>query len=278
MSRYSETNARSIAKAISWRVVGTSVTAVVVWLLTRKAFVSLAIGSVDFLSKTALYWLHERAWDRVRVGRRQAKPAVIWLTGLSGAGKTTLAKWLSEELRRAGHNVEHLDGDTVRTIFPTTGYTRGERDEHIRRIGYLAARLERHGVIVVASFISPYAATRAFVRSLCATFIEVYVSTPIEVCERRDVKGLYGKARRGEIEHFTGVSDPYEAPTSCDLTVDTRDISIEDAGNLILRRIITFTETSHGAPARARVPQHLYPSRGLRELSATGNAVVDRQG
>lgn len=250
---YTETHTRSIAKAISWRILGSTATSAIVWLVTRQPFVSLAVAGIDFVSKAGLYWLHERIWDGVRAGRRQARPAVIWLTGLSGAGKTTLAEWLRSELCRAGYEVEHLDGDTVRTIFPSTGYTRAERDAHIRRIGYLAARLEQHGVVVIASFISPYAETRNFVRSLCTTFIEVHVATPIEECERRDVKGLYRRARRGEIACFTGVSDPYEPPQAADLVVDTRDNSVEVAGTLILRRLRALTGNYYGSPARARV-------------------------
>jgi adenylylsulfate kinase len=278
LSQYTETHARSVAKAVSWRVLGTTATTAIVWLITRQPVVSMAIAGVDFLSKTGLYWLHERVWDRIRAGRRQARPVVIWLTGLSGAGKTTLAEWLLRELRRAGHEVEHLDGDTVRTIFPTTGYTRAERDAHIRRVGYLAAKLEQHGVVVLASFISPYSATRAFVRSLCTTFVEVYVATPIDECERRDVKGLYSKARRGEIECFTGVTDPYEAPTAAEIVVDTRNVSIEDAGDAVLRRIRALTRASHGSTARTRVSEHLYPSGGIRQLPTPWNALVDRQG
>jgi adenylylsulfate kinase len=130
--------------------------------------------------------------------------------------------------------IERLDGDTVRDIFPQTGFTREARDAHIKRIGYLASRLEKHGVSVVASFVSPYEESRQFVRKLCRNFVEVYVSTPVEACERRDVKGLYAKARRGEIQNFTGVNDPYEAPSNPDLVVDTDGISVEEAGRQVL--------------------------------------------
>src|SRR5438132_8937728 len=113
--------------------------------------------------------------------------AVIWFTGLSGSGKTTVAEWVAAELRRRGHKVEYLDGDAVRAIFPNTGFTRPERDAHIRRVGFLAGKLEQHGVIVVASFVSPYRESRDFVRSMCRSFVEVWVNTPLAVCEQRDV-------------------------------------------------------------------------------------------
>ena len=160
--------------------------------------------------------------------------AVVWFTGLSGSGKSTVAEWVAAELRRGGRPVEMLDGDAMRRVFPNTGFSKAERDAHIRRVGFLASRLEHHGVTVVASFVSPYRESRDFVRGLCRNFIEVYVSTPIEECERRDVKGLYAKARRGEIQEFTGVSDPYEPPITADLVLDTSRMSVEEAGRQVL--------------------------------------------
>lgn len=161
-------------------------------------------------------------------------PAVVWFTGLSGSGKSTLAEWVGRELRARGERVEMLDGDALRGVFPATGFSRAERDAHVRRAGYLASRLEHHGVFVLASLISPYRESRAFIRGLCRRFIEVHVSTPIEACEQRDVKGLYARARRGEIAEFTGVSDPYEPPESPELRIDTTGISVEEAGRRVL--------------------------------------------
>ena len=165
------------------------------------------------------------------------RAAVVWLTGLSGSGKSTLADWVAGELVRRGHPVERLDGDSMRAVFPNTGFSRTERDAHVKRVGFLASRLEAHGVTVVASFVSPYRESRDFVRGLCQRFIEVYVATPLAECERRDVKGLYAKARRGEIGEFTGISDPYEPPLVPDLTLDTSRMSVEDAGRRILDAI-----------------------------------------
>ena len=159
---------------------------------------------------------------------------VIWLTGLSASGKTTIGEALTDNLKALGHKVEHLDGDLVRKMFPGTGFSREERDKHIKRVGYLAALLEKHGVFVVASFISPYQEARKFVRSKCDNFIEVYVSTPLEECEKRDPKGLYEKARKGEISNFTGISDPYEAPENPEIEIDTTGITVEEAVERIL--------------------------------------------
>jgi len=161
--------------------------------------------------------------------------AVIWLTGLSGSGKSTLAHWVATELKREGRPVEVLDGDAMRAVFPNTGFSKAERDEHIKRVGFLASRLEAHGVTVVASFVSPYRESRDFVRGLCRHFVEVHVATPLDECERRDVKGLYAKARRGEVAAFTGISDPYEPPAKPELVVDTSRLSVEQAGRLVLQ-------------------------------------------
>jgi adenylylsulfate kinase len=164
---------------------------------------------------------------------------VIWLTGLSASGKTTIGDALAENLKTLGHRVEHLDGDLVRKMFPGTGFSREERDRHIKRVGYLAAMLEKHGVFVVASFISPYLEARAFVRSLCSNFIEVYVSTPLNECEKRDPKGLYKKARTGEITNFTGIDDPYEPPENPEIEIDTTGLTVDEA----VERILNYLET-----------------------------------
>ena len=231
---FRETHARSVLKAISWRVLGTLATTALVFVFTRRLSVSLAVGFLEFLSKIGIFWIHERVWDRLRFGRQEIQPVVLWFTGLSASGKSSISDWVTAELRRRGLRVEHLDGDTIRHIFPATGFTRPERDEHIKRIGYLASKLESHGVFVVASFVSPYREARAFVRSLCRHFVEIHVATPVEVCERRDTKGLYVKARRGELRHFTGVDDPYEPPLAPDLVLDMTHMDVGEAGGRVL--------------------------------------------
>ena len=159
--------------------------------------------------------------------RTKAAAPVLWFTGLSGSGKSTIAIRVHEELVRRGVDVEYIDGDALREVFPNTGFTRAEREEHLRRTGYMASRLAAHGVTVVASFVSPYRESRELIRKLCREFMEIYVATPLDECERRDVKGLYARARRGEIKNFTGIDDPYEPPDNPELTLDTRVLSVE---------------------------------------------------
>lgn len=159
---------------------------------------------------------------------KKLKPTVLWFTGLSGSGKSTISEKVYARLKKEGYKVEHLDGDAVREVFPTTGFSKEERDSHVKRVGFVASLLQKHGVFVVASFISPYQDARDFVRDMCEDFTEVYISTPLEECERRDVKGLYEKARKGEIDNFTGISDPYEEPKNPELDIDTTDITPEE--------------------------------------------------
>jgi adenylylsulfate kinase len=169
-------------------------------------------------------------------GTRSPAP-VLWFTGLSGSGKSTIAVRVHEVLAGRGTEVEYIDGDALRELFPTTGFTRDAREEHLRRTGYMASRLAAHGVTVVASFVSPYRESREFIRRLCPGYVEIYVATPLEECERRDVKGLYARARRGEIRNFTGIDDPYEAPERPELTLDTRALSVDQCVDAVLARV-----------------------------------------
>ncbi len=168
------------------------------------------------------------------MSEKKLKPAVLWFTGLSGSGKSTISEKVYPILKERGYRVEHLDGDAIRDIFPKTGFSREERTAHIKRVGYLASRLQAHGVFVIGSFISPYQDARDFVRDLCEDFVEIYISTPLEECERRDVKGLYEKARKGEITQFTGIDDPYEEPENPELEIDTTGISADEAVQMVI--------------------------------------------
>lgn len=168
------------------------------------------------------------------------KGVTIWLTGLSGAGKSTIALALAEVLQKRGvQRLELLDGDIVRqNLTRGLGFSKEDRDENIRRIGFVAHLLTRNGVIVIVSAISPYREIRQEVSDRIGDFMEVYVNAPLEVCEQRDVKGLYKKARTGEIKQFTGISDPYDSPLSPTVECHTDQESITDSVEQILAKMI----------------------------------------
>ncbi len=176
-----------------------------------------------------------------------AKGAVFWLTGLPGSGKTTLARSVAQKLKEEGYRVEVLDGDWVRsTINPDAGFTKEQRALHLRRVAWIARLLARNGVIVLCSFVSPYRDVRRQIREIIeeeVPFYEIYVKCPIEECIKRDPKGLYKKALRGEIKHFTGISDPYEEPENPDLIIDTTSESVEES----VERLYRFVKERVGA-------------------------------
>ena len=165
----------------------------------------------------------------------------VWFTGLSGAGKSTIANIVGERLEELGRLVEYLDGDVVRThLSKGLGFSKEDRDTNIERIGWVASRLTRHGAAVLVSAISPYEETRRKARELVeehGSFVEVFVEASVEECARRDVKGLYEKAFRGEIAEFTGVSDPYEPPSSPELVLRTEDESPEESAQRVLDKL-----------------------------------------
>lgn len=174
--------------------------------------------------------------DRHRMNEH--KSAILWYTGLSGAGKSTLANKVEEKLFEKGFHTYVLDGDNVRMgLNKGLGFDAEARKENIRRIGEVAKLFVDAGVIVSTAFVSPYTADRDMVRALVpeGEFIEIYVSASLEVCETRDTKGLYKKARAGEIKNFTGISDPYEAPENPELTVDTGSQTLDESAEVVLK-------------------------------------------
>jgi adenylylsulfate kinase len=165
--------------------------------------------------------------------------AVLWFTGLSGSGKTTIAHEVEEKLLDAGVPVEILDGDVVReNLSKGLGFSEEDRNTNIRRIAFVAHLLQRNGVFVITAAISPYRAIRDEARAMIKDFIEIYADAPLEVCEERDPKGLYKKARAGEIKGFTGIDDPYEAPESPEVVANTDKEDVSQSAQKVIDKLI----------------------------------------
>jgi adenylylsulfate kinase len=163
---------------------------------------------------------------------------IIWLTGLPCSGKTTLGVAVTMRLRSGGWQVELIDGDLIRrNLWPELGFSKAERDENVRRFGYLAEILSRHDIIPVVCAVSPYRESRDRLRRESSRFVEVYVNAPVEVCEERDVKGMYKKARAGELPDFTGVTDPYEPPLKPEVECFTAQESVEESASKIVQAV-----------------------------------------
>ena len=186
-------------------------------------------------------------WQALEVGReahaalKGQKPALLWFTGLSGSGKSTIANLVEKKLHAAGRHTFLLDGDNVRHgLNKDLGFTEADRIENIRRVGEVAKLMTDAGLIVLTAFISPFRAEREMVRAMLTEgeFLEVFVDTPLEDAEKRDVKGLYKKARSGQLANFTGIDSPYEAPESAEIRIDTTKTSPEQAAELIVNRLL----------------------------------------
>jgi len=243
---FKERLSRTLLKTISWRVCATVTTVIAAYAISGSINFAASMGAVEVIAKSLFYYLHERAWDSAKVGRyalssNNLQPFVLWFTGLPSSGKSTLAENLVRELYRRGVAVKELDGDVVRKIVVNSDFSKQGRNAHIKKMGDLALQFEKHGIPVVASFVSPYRESRDYIRKISTNFVEVYVATPLQLCENRDVKGMYRKARDGEMNNFTGVDDPYEPPLSPELTIDTTDRTVEDCVSQILSYL-----TQHG--------------------------------
>ncbi len=196
--------------------------------------------------------------------RRLPKGFTVWFTGLPSAGKSTLAEILARELRERGLGVEVLDGDVVRQhLCRGLGFSKEDRDENIRRIGFVCGLLTKHGATAIAAAISPYRAIRDEVRASVGNFVEVYVKASVEACMQRDVKGLYKKALAGEIKGFTGVDDPYEPPLKPELIIETETESPQESAARILRKleqlgyVESSQQTSYTPEEEARIRERL---------------------
>lgn len=223
-------------KTIGYRIFSTIATSVISYLLTGDILVSVTIGLWDSIFKFGVYYAFEYFVNRII--NPKIDPAVVWMTGLSGAGKTTIAHEMKHILDKWGNKVVVLDGDEIRNMFSSTGFDEESRKAHNKRVAYMAKLLKDQGSIVIVSLISPYAESRSDARKMIgARFFETYVSTDIATCEGRDVKGLYRKVRAGEIKNFTGVDSPFEAPEFPDIEIGTSDMTVRECAIKIINQL-----------------------------------------
>ncbi|MEX1306893.1 MAG: adenylyl-sulfate kinase [Eubacteriales bacterium] len=210
-------------------------------LIDRVTNMTSACGVIEHSLRRSenVVWQDSDITKEFRASQKSQKPYTLWFTGLSGSGKSTLANALEKKLVALGKHTMLLDGDNVRHgLNKDLGFTESDRVENIRRISEVAALMNTAGLVVLTAFVSPYISDRKQAREIVGgEFLEIYVSTPLEVCEQRDVKGLYKKARTGEIPNFTGVSDPYEPPTDAEIVVDTSDLTVEQAVDFVVSQL-----------------------------------------
>jgi len=234
---YKETNLRSIVKGISWRFIATATTMGIVYLFFGNIELAIATGLLETIAKVGLYWGHEKVWQKIKWGRKRIAPFNIWFTGLPLSGKTTIADKVYEKLKKLDIPVERIDSKDVRALFPEVGYTREERNRHIKRIGHLIQTLQKNSISTVCSFVSPYRESRKMIREMVKNNVVVYLKANIETCKKRDYKGVYEKALKGEIKNFTGISDVYEEPKHAEIVIDTEKMTPDEAADLIVKYI-----------------------------------------
>lgn len=221
-------------KALSWRTWATITTAIIVFIFTGEVALAITVGFLEVFAKMGLYFFHERLWHKISFGKKEIPSFVLWFTGLPASGKKAVADRVYQELKKDKFKVERLDSRDVRPLFPETGFTPNEVNRHVKRAGHLCSMLEKNGVIVVASFVSPYLDSRQFARSVSNNFVEVYMKSTVEMCEQRDDQGHYAKAHKGEYRNFPGVDVQYDIPEKAEITVEIDHCSVDEAVSQIV--------------------------------------------
>lgn len=234
---HKDTNIRSVAKGVSWRVFATTTTIIIVYVFFGRLDLAIAAGIIETFAKVALYWAHERAWVNIKWGRKKIEPFNLWFTGLPLSGKTTIADAVYKELEKLDIPLERIDSKDIRDLIPGIGYSREDRNRHMHRVGHLIKTLQKNSISTVASFVSPYSESRKAIREMVKNNIVVYVKADIETCISRDTKGKYAKALAGELQNFTGVNDIYEEPQHAEIVIDTDKLSVEEATQEIVKYI-----------------------------------------
>ncbi len=232
---YIETKKRSLLKGVSWRVFATATTIVIVYLFFGRLDLAVYAGVLETVAKVFLYYMHERAWFKIKFGKKKIDPFNLWFTGLPLSGKTTIANRVYEEIKNSDFPIERLDSKDVRELIPNIGFSKEERNQHLKRVAHLIKTLQNNSISCVASFVSPYQDSRNNIKEMTENYIEVYIKADIESCKIRDYKGIYKRALSGELKNFTGISDVYEEPKKPTIVIDTDKINIEEAVNQIMK-------------------------------------------
>ncbi len=227
---------RTFSKAISWKTSGFLILSVLAYIITGSLKDTSIIAAVYHIIMLIFYYFHEKIWNRILWGKTSG--LFIQMTGLSGSGKTTIAKEVEIRLKKRGLKVEIIDGDEYREgICSDLTFSREDRNTNIRRLGFVGKVLARNNVITVMSTINPYNNIRNELREIHGAKT-VFIDCPIEKCIERDVKGLYEKALSGEIKNFTGISDPFEVPKNTDLTIKTNNLDLDMSAELLEKFIL----------------------------------------
>jgi len=234
---FKETNQRSITKGITWRIVATTTTVIIVYIFFGRLDLAIATGLIESVLKVGLYWAHERLWHKLRWGQKRIEPFNLWFTGLPQAGKTTIADMVYKKLEKLHIPIERIDSKDIRDLIPNIGYTRKERNSHMYRIAHLIKTLQNNSISTVASFVSPYRESRKKVRNMVKNNIMVYVKADVETCKVRDTMGKYKKALSGEYQNFTGVSDVYEEPQHAEIVIDTDVMNLDESVEEIVKYV-----------------------------------------
>jgi len=234
-----ETKKRSLLKAISWRFFASATTTIIVFIFFGRLDLAFAAGVTETVIKIGIYFIHERIWDKIKFGKKKVEPFVLWFTGLPLSGKSTIADIVYEKLERYDHiPVQRLDSKDIRDMIPDIGYTRSERVIHLKRVAFLIKTLQSNSISVIASFVSPYRDIREYIRNNTKNFVEIYVKADVEDCKKRDYKGVYEKAEKGELANLTGVHEPYEEPKNPELILDTERYSAEELADKVYEYVI----------------------------------------
>jgi adenylylsulfate kinase len=235
---YIETKVRSLLKAISWRFFATLTTTTIIFVFFGRLDLAIAAGLVELLIKIMVYFIHERIWYKIKIGKKKVEPFVIWFTGLPKSGKTVIADKVFEKLKKYDYvPIERIDSKDIRDLLPEIGFDRESRKLHLKRVGILIKILQKNSTSVIASFVSPYKETRECIKGMTENFIEIFVKASVETCIKRDDKGVYKEALEGKRKNFTGVSDNYDEPENPEIVLDTENLLIEESADIVFEYI-----------------------------------------